>query len=76
MGHSDKERLGDLPNTLKCTRNVNSQQRINQNQVSSTLRLVNPAIEEDKQAQMVFGKLQARDLAPNPDSDCGVTNNR
>lgn len=45
-------------------------------QVSSTLRLVNPAIEEDKQAQMVFGKLQASDLAPNLDGDCAVTNNR
>lgn len=40
------------------------------------MRLGNPAVEGDKQAQRVFKKLQDRDLACNPGGSCILTNNR
>lgn len=42
----------------------------------SAMRLGNPEVEGDKQAQKMFEKFQGGNLASSPEDNCTVTNNR
>lgn len=75
-GNGSHRQARNLLNASQCTKTLTSQQRTVQIQKPSAIRLGNPEVEGDKQAQKMFEKFQGGNLASSPEDNCTVTNNR